>query len=57
MKLALFSINVQLYLQNQKIAFLSHLMAASGAIQVLYLNVFMQLNFVAVLSRECQFYS
>ena len=46
-KLDLFSINVQLYSLNHKIAFLSHHMGVPGALYALYLKVLMQRNFVA----------
>ena len=52
MKLDTFSINVQRYLQNHKIAFLGHPMGESEAIQALYVNVLMQSNFVAEFHRE-----
>jgi len=38
-KLDTFSINVQRYSQNHKIAILGHLMGASGAIQALHINI------------------
>jgi len=47
--LALFSI--QLYSQNHKIAFLSHPIGASGAIQALYLKVSTERNFVVKFYR------
>ena len=47
-----FSINVQSYSQNHKIAFLGHPMGTSDAIQALYMNVLMQRNFVAELHRQ-----
>jgi len=50
-KLGAFSINVQRYLQNHKIAFLGHPIGASGAIQALYMKVLMQMNFVAKFHR------
>jgi len=43
--------NVQIYLQNKN-AFLSHSVGASGEIQVLYLKVLTQRNFVAEFYRE-----
>jgi len=51
-KLDTFSINVQHYSQNHKIAFLSHDMGASEAIQALYIKVLMQRKFLAEFHRE-----
>ena len=51
-KLDTFSINVQRYSQNHKIAFFGHPVGASWAIQVLYMKVLMQRNFVAVVHRK-----
>jgi len=50
-KLDTFLINVQHYSQNHKIAFLGHPMGASGAIQVLFMKILMQRNFVADFHR------
>jgi len=50
-KLDTFSINVQRYSQNHKIAFLGHFMRASEAIQALHIKVLMQRNFVAKFYR------
>jgi len=49
MKLDTFSINVQHYSQNHKIAFLGHPVGVSGAIaiQAFYMKVLMQRNSVA----------
>jgi len=55
-KLDTFSINVQRYSQNHKIAILGHLMGKSRAIQALYMKVLMQINFVAEFHRK-KFYS
>jgi len=49
-KLASFSMNVQRYSQNYKIAFMDHPMGVSGAIQALYLNVLTQRSFVERMS-------
>jgi len=46
-KLDTFSINVQRYSQNHKIAFLGQPMGASRAIEALYLKVLTQRNYVA----------
>jgi len=51
-KLDWFSIHVQRYSQNHKIAFLGHPMGATGAIQALYITVLMQINFIAEFHQQ-----
>jgi len=47
-----FSINLQRYSQNHKIAFLRHSMGSAGATYALYLKVLTQKDFVADFHRE-----